>query len=72
MPIFDTKFKNNPRLKHWKNWVMTNKQCTGCLKKRSKSYFFINAEIIISWIQYLDQSSIYLMSKRGPKDISIA
>ena len=41
-------------------------------KKRSKSNFFIIAEIIVCWIQSMDQSSTYLLSKRGPKDISIA
>ena len=40
-------------------------------KKRSKSNFFIIAEIIVCWIQSMDQSSTYLLSKRGPKDISI-
>ena len=43
----------------------------GGLKKGSKSNFFIDAEMIVCWIQYLDQISIYLMSKRGPKDILI-
>ena len=41
-------------------------------KKRRKSNSFIIAEIIVCWIQSMDQSSTYLLSKRGSKDISIA
>ena len=44
----------------------------GGQKKGSKSIFFIKTEIIVCWTQSLDQSSMYLMSKRGPKYISIA
>ena len=44
----------------------------GPKKTTSKSNFFINAKMIVCQIQFLDQSSIYLMFKRGLKDISIA
>ena len=40
-------------------------------KKRSKSNFFINTEIMVYEIKSLDQSPIYIMSIRGLKDISI-
>ena len=41
-------------------------------KKRSKFNCFINAKIIVCYIQFMDHSSINVMSERGPKDISIA